>query len=270
MITSPRFLTALTLTVVLQSAQVHADPIPDTTLWYYVPQAGTVAAPVEGTSATQYFRACPNNDGGASLPNNARIKVVIRDVNGNGIQGIAANDICILFNGGTPQQGYSGVGADSVVANSQYTFGLCPDLRCISADAPTDQFGATYITFAGSTPGSPGVATRDFTRKWGHYDTELPVYCLGFKFSGRLTSTSANGTYTLRIKSFDFIGGLGTVQGTQERVSIDDLNSVSNNLGVSDALSYWRDFNSDGSVTTTDLNMIQAHINHNCTTPNSP
>src|SRR5512143_347700 len=94
--------------------------VPDQTQSYYVPQTGTVATPSEGTTATALFKACPNNDGGTSLPNSARVKVVVKDVNGNAIRGIAAADICLLFNGGTPAQGFSGVGADSVIANSTW------------------------------------------------------------------------------------------------------------------------------------------------------
>ena len=85
----------------------------------------------EGTTATALFKACPNNDGGTSLPNNARVKVVVKDVNGNPIRGIAAADICLLFNGGTPAQGFSGVGADSVIANS--TWSPSARLRNLSA-----------------------------------------------------------------------------------------------------------------------------------------
>ena len=77
--------------------------------------------------------------------------------------------------------GSVGVGADSVVANSQYnTSPLCPDVRCVAADVPTDATGATYITFLGSDGVTGGVAVRNANRKWGHYDTELPVYVLGF------------------------------------------------------------------------------------------
>ena len=113
--------------------------IPDVTNSFFVPQSGTVATPAEGTLASRFFRMCPNNDGGASLPSSARIKVVIRDVNNNPIPNIAAADICVLFNGGTAAQGFSGTGADSVISKSTWnTAPLCPDLRCVAADAATD------------------------------------------------------------------------------------------------------------------------------------
>ena len=245
--------------------------VPDVAQSFYVPQVGTTATPTEGTTAVRLFRMCPNMDGSATLPNNARIKVVVRDVNGNGIPGVAAADICVLFNGGTVAQGFSGVGADSVVANSQYnTSPLCPDVRCVAADVPTDATGATYITFLGSDGVTGGVAVRNANRKWGHYDTELPVYVLGFKLSGRLTSASANGTYTLRIKNFDWTGGLTTAANAGEAVNITDFNGISNGIGINNVISYWKDFDTSGAVNSTDLNIVTSHLNHNCTFPLNP
>ena len=252
--------------------------VPDVTQSFYVPQAGSTTAPLEGASAPnpsfRFFRACPNNDGGASLPNNARIKVVVRDVNGTGIAGIAAADVCLLFNGGTPLQGFSGVGADSVIANAQFNqTPLCPDVRCVQADAETDALGTTFITFAGSTAGSPGVATRSPLRKWGHYDTEVPVYVLGFKIAGRLTTASANGTYTLRIKNFDHTLGLGTALNQGETVTSGDFNAIAINIGVDNIFSYWRDFDytgGAGGVGVTDFNAISLHVGHDCDSPNNP
>jgi hypothetical protein len=210
-------------------------------------------------------------DGTATFPNNARIKVVVRDVNGNGIPGVAAADICALFNGGTTAQGFSGVGADSVISNSQWnTSPLCPDVRCVAADVPTDATGTTYITFLGSDGVNPGVAVRNPNRKWGHYDTELPVFCLGFKLSGRLTTASANGTFTLRVKNLDWTGGLGATANQGEAVTLSDFNGIANGIGVNNAISYWKDFDGSGSVTSTDLNIITTHLNHNCTFPNNP
>ncbi len=256
---------------------IGADPDPAQS--YFVPQAGAVESPMEGGSATRYFRACPNNDGAASLPNSARIKVVARDVTGNGIAGISPADICVLFNGGTPQlppvgQGFGGPGADSIIANSQYNMNpLCPDVRCLTADGPTDGSGTTYITFTGATPGSPGVGTRDPNRKWGHYDSELPVFILGVRLQGRLSTGDANGTYTLQIKNFDLEGGLGTTMNVGEAVLSEDFASVSNHLGEpdsADAKNWWRDFDSSGSVTTSDFNMVAGHMNHTCSYPNNP
>jgi len=245
--------------------------VPDVTNSFYVPQTGALATPTEGTTAARLFRLCPNLDGTATFPNNARIKVVVRDVNGNGIPGIAAADVCVLFNGGPTLQGFSGVGADSVVANSQWnTSPLCPDLRCVAADVPTDATGTTYITFLGSDGVNPGVSVRNANRKWGHYDTEMPVYVLGFKLSGRLTTASANGSYILRIKNLDWTGGLLNSMNQGELVNISDFNGIANGIGVNNAVSYWRDFDSSGGVTSTDLNIITQHLNHNCTSPLNP
>jgi hypothetical protein len=250
--------------------------VPDTNNSFYVPQAGTVGTPLEGLSATpsyRFFRGCPNNDGVTSFPNNARVKVVVRDVNGNGIAGIAAADICLLFNGGTPAQSFSGVGADSVIANAQFNQSpLCPDVRCVQADDQTDATGTTYITFTGSTPGSPGVGTRSPFRKWGHYDTEIPVFVLGFKLQGRITTASANGTYTLQIKSYDHTGGLGTALNQGEAVTAADFNAVAVNVGAPvNALTWWRDFDSTGGpIAAADFNVIAQHVTHNCTFPNNP
>lgn len=248
--------------------------VPDQTKSFFVPQAGTTTSPVEGTDATKFFRMCPNNDGGASLFNHARLKVTLLDVNGNGIPGVAAADICVLFNGGTVAQGFpaTGIGADSVIANSAYNFTpLCPDVRCITADAATNANGETYITFAGADPLVPGVTLRNANRKWGHYDFELPVYALGFKLSGKLTSGSLIGSYLLRIKNFDSTGGLlGTHPADDnvgEWVDPGDFNVIANGIGSSNVFSYWRDFDSDGDVGPSDFNIITAHATHNCDTP---
>jgi hypothetical protein len=243
--------------------------IPDVTNSFFVPQTGTVASPTEGTLATRLFRMCPNNDGGASLPNNARIKVVVRDANNNPIPNVAAADICVLFNGGTAAQGFSGVGADSVISNSTWN-STCPDVRCVAADAPTDALGTTYITFAGADVNTPGVTVRNGNRKWGHYDFKLPVYVLGFELSGRLTTGSANGTYSLRIKNFDLSGGLGAIANQGEAVTSSDFNGIANGINVNNIVSYWRDFDTSGAVTSTDFNTINAHVTHDCDTPNNP
>lgn len=245
--------------------------VPDLTQSYYVPQSGSVSTPTEGTGAIVLFRACPNNDGGTSLANSARIKVVVRDVNGNPIAGIAAADICVLFNGGTSAQGFSGVGADSVISNSTWNQSpLCPDVRCLQADAPTDANGTTYITFTGANSANPGVGVRDATRKWGHYDTELPVYVLGFKLLGRLTTASANGSYTLRIKNFDVTAGLGATLNQGEQVTILDLNTLTANINKSNVITYWLDYNNSATVTILDFNLFTPHLNHTCTAPNNP
>ena len=250
--------------------------VPDLTNSFYVPQVGAVATPTEGTIATRLFRMCPNNDGGSSLPNSARVKVVVRDVNGAGIPGVAAADMCVLYNGGTSVQSFSGVGADSVISNSQFNPSpLCPDLRCVAADAPSDASGTAYITFTGADAASPGVGlaypNNNRLRKWGHYDTELPVYVLGFKLSGRLTTVgSVNGSYILRIKNVDWTGGLGTGLNQGETVTVTDFNGIANGIGVNNAISYWKDFDSVNGVQGPDLNIITNHLNHDCDTGSLP
>jgi hypothetical protein len=245
--------------------------VPDVTQSFYVPQMGSTTTPIEGSSALGQFKACPNNDGGTSLGNSARIKVVVRDVNGNPIPGIAAADICVLFNGGTVAQGFTGVGADSVLASNLYN-PSCPDVRCVAADAPTDETGTAYITFQGADPAAPGVAVRDANRKWGHYDSELPVYVLGFKIQGRLTTAGANGSYVLRIKNFDvsLAQGFGTTPGTDagERVNSFDLNLMVSRLGKSGSLfDYWLDYNNTSTLNGFDLNLMVAHLGHDCLNP---
>ncbi len=233
---------------------------------YYVPQAGLdYNNPIEGDAAIVNFRACPNNDGDGSLPLNARIKVVVQDSGGQGISGIADSEICILFNGGTPAQGFIGVGADSVIADSTWNkVPLCPPVRCVQADGPTDADGVTYITFTG-----PG-GVRDPNRKWGHYDSVLPVFVLGSELRGRITSASANGSYVLRIKNMDSTGGLGAILNQGEVVSVADFNSVVASLGVFNFLSYWKDFDGDGEVGLSDVNIVSYHLLHDCDTPNNP
>ncbi len=241
--------------------------VPDPTNSFYVPQVGLdYSNPTEGSAAIHYFRACPNNEGGTSLPLNARIKVVVEDASGAGITGIASGDVCILFNGGTPSQGFSGPGADSVIANSTFNQNpLCPDVRCIPADTPTDLDGVTYITFTG-----PG-GVRDPARKWGHYDTEFPVYVLGIKIPGRLTSLPGSEPYVLRIKNFDVTGGTGPIPlNSGEAVSLADVNAVAGGLYLDTPISYWRDFDSSGVVDLPDFNMIVCHFGHNCVTPLNP
>src|SRR5262245_64665475 len=84
-------------------------PLPDVNNSFFVPQAGPVATPTEGTGAIRFLRACPDNDGGASLPNNVRIKVVLRDAGGVPLVGVAPDQIYTLFNSGTLAQGFTGI-----------------------------------------------------------------------------------------------------------------------------------------------------------------
>ena len=236
---------------------------------YFVPQSGTVATPTVGTAAIKFFRMCPNNDGGSSLPSNARIKIVLRNSHGSPVSGVTSGDICILFNGGTPVQGFAGVGADSIIANSTWNQSpLCPDVRCVPADASTDAMGTTYTTFTGSTPGSPGVGTRDPNRKWGHYDNSLPVFANGIRLEGRLLENDPNGTYTLRIKNYDVSGGLAEFMNQGERINTTDWNTVSACIGnPTHPLAYWCDFDWNGTVNSSDFSIFSAHNNHTCGAP---
>jgi hypothetical protein len=266
--------TAGVLALVLAGIPAAYAGVPDVNQSFYVPQAGNTTTPLEGASTPKsfsFFRGCPNNDG-ASYPNNSRVKVVVRDANGNGIPGVSAADICLLFNGGTPAQGFSGVGADSVVANNQFSVGAtCPDLRCVQADDQTDASGVAYITFTGSVPGSPGVGQRNSGRKWGHYDTEIPVYVLGFKIQGRLTTASANGSYFLQIKSFDVAGGILPVLNQGQIVNSTDFNTVASQIGQAfNFQTWWRDTNADNIVNSTDFAALTAHLNHTCSSPSNP
>lgn len=265
---------AVAMVGMIATAIPAAAGVPDVANSFYVPQGGSVGTPTEGNPALLNFRVCPNNDA-VGVAATARVKVVVRDVNGNGIANIAAADICMLFNGGTTQQGFSGVGADSVIANNQWNpAAACPDVRCLQADAATDANGQTFITFQGASQLNPGVPVRDPLRKWGHYDAEIPVFVLGFKLSGRLTTASANGTYTLRVKNFDISQpvGLLAVLNVGERVDVTDVNQFVPNLGVGNIQKYWCDFNSDGLVNQTDVNAMAPHTVgiHRCNVPNNP
>lgn len=250
---------------------------------FYVPQAGGTVTPIVGTTAARFFRACPNNDGNSSLPNRARIKIVLQNSSNVGVAGLIPY---IKFNGGTPAQGFTGNGADSIIANSAYNYSPpCPDVRQISADGPTDGQGVTYLTFTGAG------GTRDAARKWGHYDCEIPVYVLDgateVKILGKLLESDPNtlqvtpppacgaGTqtygYVLQIKNFDSTGGLlGTHivdDNVGERVDPGDFNVIANGIGATNVFTWWRDFDSVGGVHSSDFNMIWVHANHNCDTP---
>ena len=248
--------------------------IPDVSQCYYVPQAGDTISPLIGNDALRYFRLCPNNDGTQSLGNNARIKIVLRYSDGSPAPNVSASDIEALFNGGTQAQGFSGVGADSIIANSQWNPG-CPDmdlgfgLRGMIADGPTDALGVTYMTFTGVTPGHRGVGTRDPNRKWGHYDTLIPVLVAGFLIQGRLTESSPSGSFALEIKNLDSVGGLLAVMNQGERVNSLDINPLQAEVS-NGTYNFWHDFDWNGVVNALDLNFVKAHNNHSCTSPRNP
>jgi len=161
-------------------ATLQGQPLPGVVYSYFVPQSGSLTTPTEGANAMKNFRTCPNVDGTQVLKLNARLKVVLRTEDNTPLLGITPANICMLFNGGWPVQGFTGVGDDSIVANYQYNeLANCPDVRCIQADASTDSTGSTFITLLGATPGSPGVGTRDPYRKWGRYAGDVPIRALG-------------------------------------------------------------------------------------------
>lgn len=251
--------------------------VPDVTQSYFVPQSGSTSTPTEGTGAIANARRCPNDDGTQVLKNNARLKVVVRASDGTPISGIAASDICVLFNGGTAAQGFSGVGDDSIIANSTYNpLAGCPNVTCVQADAATDALGVTYITWIGAG----GV--RDSGRKWGGYAGDIPVMVLGFKLTGWLTEAAAiartpsTGNYTAHVKSLDFVGGGTTTLNVGELVDALDKNPVQAAAGVlctsqvGSAYKYHMDFDNSGCVDAIDRNFIVAHNGHKCNSPLSP
>jgi hypothetical protein len=239
---------------------------PDLTKSYYTPQAGDNLTPLEGNDALPYLRVCPNNDGGASLPLNARIMIHLED--GNGPMSVAASDIFMLFNGGTPAQGFTAAtngfglaGADSIIANSLYNpAASCPDVRAIYADQGTDASGNTWITFTGVG----GV--RDPSRKWGAYEGDIPVYVRGVPLDGRLTPSSTNGDWKLHFHNFDSVGGRTTAINQGEMINSLDINPVSSAMG-SGVYQFSLDFDNDGSVYLPDYNMIFWHNGHKCDSP---
>ena len=236
--------------------------VPDISRSYFVPQSGSLTTPTEGAAAIANARTCPNKDGVQVLRQNSRLKVVVLDQVGSPITGISAQDICILFNGGTPAQGFSGVGDDSIIATSQYNPG-CPDVRCISADAPTDLNGVTYITWMGATPGQPGVGRRDPDRKWGAWAGDIPLYVMGFKLRGKLTSSSPVGSYTAHVKNLDHEGGRTTALNQGELVNSLDLAPVQ----AGGPYNYKYDFDNNGFINSIDASFLKAHMNHKCTHP---
>jgi hypothetical protein len=245
--------------------QARSLPTPSASQSYYVPQAIEGTTVVDGSQAYQYFHACPNNEGGTSLPNNARIKVVVKDANDDPIQGISPADVYVLLNGGTLAQRFASNGADSVIANLRWnSLRNCPDVRVLTADRQTDEWGETEITFTGSG------GTRSSTRKWGHYDSKLPVYVFNTEIQGKLSSAPGSPDYVLRIKNFDVSGGLAATIDQGEVVSTLDYNTMVGNLNKSNIITYWLDYNESGTVTTVDYNMFVAHLNHRCDLPSNP
>lgn len=246
------------------------DVIPDVAQSYFVPQAGAVgASALEGPAAIAYAVTCPNND---LLTNNSRLKVVLKNAAGTALAGISAADVYVKLNGGTPIQGFSGTGDDSIIANLQYNpLAHCPDLRFIYADSATDASGTTYITWGGATPGQRGTLKRDPTRKWGAWAGSLPVYASGILLQGRITSTSANGTYTAHVRNLDVVGGERRLLNQGEIVNTADLNAVQYRVGQSSSIgqTYYRmDFDNNGFVGANDYQLVRRHYGHRCNYPN--
>jgi hypothetical protein len=63
---------------------------------------------------------------------------------------------------------------------------------------------------------------------------------------------------------------LGTALNVGEAVASADFAAIANNIGVVNALTFWRDFDSSGSVTSADFSQISQHVTHDCDTPNNP
>jgi len=246
--------------------------VPDVNQSFYVPQSGPITTPSEGAAAIANARRCPNDDGNQVLRLAARLKVVVKASDGSPIAGIPASDICVLFNGGTAVQGFSGVGDDSIIANFQFNqVNNCPDIRCVQADAPTDAAGVAYITWVGHAASDPpGVVTnqvvsRDPFRKWGGFAGDIPVMVLGFKLQGKLTTGGVLGSYTAHVKSMDHQGGRTTGANQGEFVNSLDINPVQAAIGT--PYKYPLDFDNNGIVNSLDLNLIKAHNNHRCNIP---
>jgi hypothetical protein len=263
-------------TFAFATTAVGVAQVPDPSASYFVPRSGLALHNdvVEGQDAVRYFRACPNNDdeGCLMLSQSPRIRIVVRDSNGAPIAGIQSTEIYALLNGGPAAQGLYGDGADSVVANTDVNSApTCPNVRVITANTATDANGQTFITFGGYNTGSGDGETgaRDPLRKWGHYDGEIPVFVRGVQIRGKLTEADPLDGYKLRIKNLDWYGGLGPTANVGEAVTMQDFNGVSAFLNVNNAISYWKDFDSSGSVTSTDFNLINRHVMDNCGVPNA-
>jgi hypothetical protein len=271
-----KWLFALAVFLLALSGSIPASyaGVPDITQSLFVPQSGSFTTPTEGAAAIANARRCPNDDGIQVLRLNARLMVVVKASDGSPIAGIPASDICVLFNGGTPAQGFSGVGDDTIMANAAFnTTAQCPDVRCVQADGPTDALGVTYITWLGPNKDGSGNAIRDPSRKWGMYAGDIPVMVLGFKLQGKLTSGSALGSYTAHVKSLDtVVTGLPPFTNSGELVTQVDISPVQAACVPGQPYQYKLDFNNDGFMTVTgDLNFIKAHgATHRCNFPVNP
>lgn len=304
--------------VLLALAGPAGAGVPDVNTSFFVPQAGSLTTPCEGVNAAGGLSGCtgvpangnlgsygatpgppltggalgcnytcPNLDGGAILRNWARLKIVVRASDGSPIANIPAADICAMFNGGTPAQGFSGVGADAIAADPQWSGGVaggCPAVRCIQADAPTDATGTTFITWIGhQASDAPGMGNRDPSRKWGGYDNDIPIMVLGYKLRGQLATTGPGavpGNFSAFVRTFDVQGSNLAILNSAEKVTNPtDYNYVNARVnavpGQNPALfGFDVDYNGNGTVTSSaDFNLFTAHLQnggHNCINPNNP
>jgi hypothetical protein len=113
------------------------------------------------------------------------------------------------------------------------------------------------------------VSIRDPNRKWGHFDSDIPVTVLGQKLLGRLTSASPSGSYTLGIKNFDMVGGLEASLDEGEVVSPTDVTAIFRDF-TGGIYTFSRDFDNNGTINIADLNFVLSHYNHDCDTPINP
>jgi hypothetical protein len=185
---------------------------------------------------------------------------VLKDSAGNGIAGISAADIFIWMNGRSRPQGMYWEGPDSIIANSQYNpLHGCPNLTAIYADTATDASGSTYVTLIGAG-GIP-----DASRKWGLFDSELPVYALGVQLQGRAKSDTTNGSYVLRIRNADCASGVSTALDQGEIVNSIDVNFVhAHNPSYGGTYTYPADMDENGIINSIDESFVRAHNNHKC------
>jgi len=149
---------------------------------------------------------------------------------------------------------------DSIIADSLFNpHEPCPNLTAIYADSATNTAGSTYITFIG-----PG-GVQDTTRKWGQYDSEMPVYALGTQLQGRATTDSTNGSYVLRIRNADVGGGIEVGLNAGEVVNLIDVNFVhAHNHWTGGTYDYFADFDESGYVDAIDEHYVQGHNTGKC------
>src|SRR5256885_11944471 len=120
--------------------------VPDVARSFFVPQSGSVTTPSEGAAAIANARRCPNDDGTQVLRLNSRLKVVVQASDGSPIAGIAATDVCVMFNGGAGAggglSGVTGRGDELILANFPFNqVAKCSDRRCVQGGAATGAGG---------------------------------------------------------------------------------------------------------------------------------